>query len=645
MTAPAATNVLAGQPSALKEELDELAALPTMIRLTATCFLTTAIGWVLGSISSVPAWMPWLFYAVAFVSGGWYTAQAAWDSLRQREFDVNFLMIVAALGAAAVGQPREGAILMFLFSLSNTLETYAMGRTHRAVHALLAMAPDEATLIVGAETRRVAVETLSIGDLVRVRPGENIPVDGLVVRGESAVNEAAITGEPIPDEKRPGAAVFAGTLNGQGSLDIEVRSPIGDTTLARIVKTVDEAREQKAQAQDFTDRVIGQYYAYAVVIMTLLAIAIPLLFLDWDFQTTLYRAMALMVVASPCALVISIPATVLSAMANGARNGVLFKGGMHLEAASTIKVVTLDKTGTLTTGQPGVTVVKALNGHSEDEVLAIAAAVENLSEHPLAQAVVRGAKDRGIAIAEASEFRALTGVGAEAQVNGRKFQVGRPVMYGAEIVAAASTLESDGRTVIAVGDEQPWGLIGLEDTVRPQSKEAIRRLKAVGVERIVLLTGDNHYVAERLAAQLGVDEVHAELLPQDKARIISELQATVGPVAMIGDGINDAPALTTARLGIAMGVAGTDVALQSADVLLMSDDLLKVAEALQLGKRARRVIIQNITFAFGVIVTLVISALFGNIALPLGVVGHEGSTLLVVANGLRLLRRTRVPKA
>ncbi|HYF65303.1 MAG TPA: HAD-IC family P-type ATPase, partial [Herpetosiphonaceae bacterium] len=372
----------AGAPIAA--ELDALAALPIMVRLSVVCLVATAAGWALGAQGSVPAPLPWVCYAVAFVSGGWYTVQEAWASLKQREFDVNFLMIVAALGAAAVGQPREGAILMFLFALSNTMETYAMGRTHEAVQALLHMDPQEATLIGAGPERRVHVETLRVGDLVRVRPGERIPIDGVVRSGDSAVNEAAITGEAMPAEKHPGATVYAGTLNTTGSLDFAVKTPAGDTALARIVQTVAAAREQKAQAQDFTDRVIGQYYAYAVVAMTLLAIAIPLLFLDWSVQTTLYRAMALMVVASPCALVISIPAAVLSAMASAARRGVLFKGGAHLEAAAHIKVVAIDKTGTLTLGRPEVTTVQPLGEHSADELLALAAAVEARSEHPLA---------------------------------------------------------------------------------------------------------------------------------------------------------------------------------------------------------------------------------------------------------------------
>lgn len=622
-------------------ELDELAALPWMMRLTAICLIATGLGWVAGSFADVPTWLPWLLYVVAFASGGWFPLGNAWESLRQREFDVNFLMIVAAIGAAAVGQPREGAILMFLFALSNTLETYAMGRTHRAVNALLEMAPDQATLIAADGTQQVvAVADLAIGDRVLVRPGERIPVDGIVRIGASSINEAAITGESVPVDKGAGSKVFAGTLNTTGALTIEVSVAVGDTTLARIIETVAEARSQKAKAQDFTDRVIGQYYAYAVVAMTLLAIAIPLLFLDWSVKTTLYRAMALMVVASPCALVISIPAAMLSAMANAARHGMLFKGGRYLEAAAKIKVVALDKTGTLTTGQLSVMQTVDLGQRPTEQWLTVAAAVEAFSEHPLAKAIVAYAQDQKLNVLTAIDFQSITGMGAQADVHGELVQVGRPRLWGEAVLTQAAKLEAQGATVIGVGTtEQAWGLIALADTIRPDAKQAIAALHAAGVERVVLLTGDNQAVAQHVAGQIGIDDVRAELLPGDKAQIIEELQQRYGPVAMVGDGVNDAPALATAQLGVAMGVAGTDVAVQSADVLLLSDDLLKLAEALRLGRRTQRIVWQNIAFAGGVIVVLIASALFGNIALPLGVVGHEGSTLLVVANGLRLLRR------
>jgi Cd2+/Zn2+-exporting ATPase len=607
-------------------------------------------------------------YAIAYAAGGFYSIQEAWVTLKRRQFDVNFLMIIAAVGAASVGQPREGAILMFLFSLSNTMETYAMGRTHASIRALLDMAPKEAEVYRDGELARVPVEDLRVGEVVLVRPGAQVPADGVVLKGESAVNEASITGESMPVEKGPGLRIFAGTLNGQGALEARVAVPVGDSTLARIVAIVREAREQKAQSQDFTDRVIGQYYAYAVVAITLAAIAVPLLFLGWDVPSTLYRAMTLMVVASPCALVISIPAALLSALASAARGGVLFKGGRHLEAAARVKVVAFDKTGTLTTGRPGVVAIIPVGGPGrlpdslpclacyptpiddqlgpltpdQHRLFAVAAAIEQFSEHPLARAVVQGAREREIPIPDATDFEGLPGAGAHATVCDRRLRIGRPSLFGEltpDVAIEVHAQERQGRTVVVLGDAQPWGLIAIADTVRPEAAAAVAQIKRLGVERIVLLTGDNEQVATAMGTALGVDEVRAELLPHEKVEAIKELQARYGPVAMVGDGVNDAPALATAALGVAMGAAGTDVALESADVLLMGDDLRRLPGALHLARRARRIIHQNLAFAFIVMATLMILATAGDIALPLGVVGHEGSTLLVCVNGLRLLAR------
>jgi Cd2+/Zn2+-exporting ATPase len=658
-------------PSATQhsDEEAEIAQLPWMIRLTVACLLATALGWAASDERlGLPAWLPWLFYAIAYLTGGFYSVQEAWQTLKERQFDVNFLMIIAAVGAALVGQPREGAVLMFLFSLSNTLETYAMGRTHASIRALLDMTPKEAEVFRDGELARVPVDDLRVGEVVLVRPGGQIPADGLVVKGESAVNEASITGESMPVEKAPGLRVFAGTLNGQGALELRVDTAVHNSTLARIVAIVREAREQKAQSQDFTDRVIGQYYAYAVVGITLLAILIPLIFLGWDLPSTLYRAMTLMVVASPCALVISIPASLLSALASSARGGVLFKGGRHLEAAARVKVVAFDKTGTLTTGRPGVVAIIPVGGPGrlpdsmpcnacypgppDDELgqltpdqmrlLAVAAAIEQFSEHPLARAVVKGAQERDIPIPGASDFEALPGAGAHALVCDRQLRIGRPSLFGEltpDVAIEVHAQETQGRTVVAIGDEQPWGLIAIADTVRPEAADAVAKLKAIGIERVVLLTGDNQQVATAMGTALGVDEVRAELLPHEKVAAIKELQERYGPVAMVGDGVNDAPALATAALGVAMGAAGTDVALESADVLLMGDDLARLPGALNLARRARTIIRQNLTFAFGVMATLMVLAVVGDIALPLGVVGHEGSTLLVCLNGLRLMAK------
>ena len=651
----------------------EIADLPQMIRFTITCLIATAIGWMLDGREQISFWIPAFFYIVAYGFGGYYSLLESIDSLKKREFDVNTLMIVAALGAAVLGEPREGALLMFLFSLSGTLETYAMGRTHASIRSLIAMTPREAELLIAGETRITSVEAIVPGDVVLVRPGAQIPTDGLIRAGASTVNEASITGESMPVEKHLGAKVFAGTLNGQGALEVEVTADASQSTLARIVSVVREAREQKANSQDFTDRVIGVYYAYAVVIVTLLAIVVGRVFLDEAWSATVYRAMTLMVVMSPCALVISIPAALLSALARAARSGVLFKGGRQLEAAATVKVVAFDKTGTLTTGRPGVVALIPVGGpgrlHAvtpipdtqtvppDDQMgeltadqmllLMVAAAVEQSSEHPIARAVVLSAKERGLPIPEAGEFKALIAAGATAVVNGQRLRVGKTTLFGMvtpDVLIEVQAQQRNGNTVIAVGsDDEVWGLIAIADTMRPEAHQALHDLQAAGY-RLALLTGDNEHVARALAKDLGLDDVQAELLPQDKVEAVRDLQTRYGPVAMIGDGINDAPALATATLGVAMGTGGTDVAHESADVVLMRDDLSRLAGALDLARRAQSVVRQNLIFAFAVIATLVIFTLKGSMILTYGVIGHEGSTLLVVANGLRMLLPIRQSK-
>ncbi len=651
-----------------------LAALPWMIRLTVLCLVTLIAGWIVEGIETAGTLAPWILYGIAYFAGGYYSVQAAYDSLKQRLFDVNFLMIIAAIGAALVGQPKEGAILMFLFSLSNTLETYAMGRTFTSVRALLDMTPKIARVKrnQNGESKivEVPVDDVQRGEIIAVRPGEQIPNDGVVIRGESAVNEASITGESMPAEKRRGSKVFAGTINGNGMLDVSVTVEAEDSTLARIVKMVEEAREKKAKSQDFTDRVLGQYYAMSVVGITLLVFAVPFIFMGWHFSDAFYRAITLMVVASPCALVISIPAALLSALASSARNGVLYKGGAHIEQASTIRAVAFDKTGTLTTGRPGVVaVVPFENGNNipaefyiepkndlplppDDQlgqvkkvqiaILTAAVSIEYSSEHPLAKAIVRGGEERGITALETESFEAATGLGARAVFNGTRLQIGRKSLFknvNGTINSEIDKHERQGRTVVLVGDDQPWGLIAIADTVRDEAKMVVHQLKNAGVERVVLLTGDNKQVAKKLGTDLGVDEIFPELLPQEKVDTIEKLKQKYGSVAMVGDGVNDAPALASADLGIAMGAAGTDVALESADVLLMSDDLSRLPGVLREARRTRRVVRQNLTFAFVVMITLMILALFGEITLLVGVIGHEGSTLMVVANGLRLLVR------
>jgi Cd2+/Zn2+-exporting ATPase len=659
----------------ISPEEAEIANLPQMIRFTVICLIATVLGYVVKYVvgdDQVYYW--WPFFIVAMIFGGYDSAIETYHSFRKLTFNIDALMFIGALGATAVGQPAEGTLLMFLFSMAGTLETYAMGRTHASIRTLIAMSPREAEVVNANGTRTISVEALVPGDVVFVRPGAQIPADGLVTSGTSSVNEASITGESVPVDKKPGTKAFAGTINGEGALHIQVTTDAAQSTLARIVSVVREAREQKARSQDFTDRIIGNYYAKAVAITSLLAIVIGRLVTDEPWGDTIYRAMTLLVVMSPCALVISIPASLLSALAHSARNGVLFKGGKQLEAAATIKVVAFDKTGTLTTGRPGVVAVipvggpgritldlpqqqrttgtdDALSNMTDDQIrlLVAAAAVEHASEHPLARAIVQGAKERGLTIPEATDFKAVVAAGATAVVAGQRLRVGKPSLFGhvtSDVLFEIEAEQRRGNTTIAVGSEDDiWGLITIADTVRPESKVALQDLHRAGY-RIALLTGDNQHVANALAKELGLDDVRAELLPQDKVDAIRDLQRKYGPVAMIGDGINDAPALATADLGIAMGSAGSDVAHESADVVLMKDDLSRLTGALQLAKQARTVIWQNLVFAFIVIAVLVVSTLTPGFDMKMtyGVIGHEGSTLLVVANGLRLLLPMRTDK-
>ncbi len=586
-------------------------------------------------------------FVLSYVAGGWFAAQAGLKALLSLSLDVDFLMIAAALGAAFIGHWEEGAVLLFLFSLGTTLEHYAMERTRHAIRALMDLSPRQATrvrLVDGARQEEiVAVEDLAVGDQVLVRPGEKVPADGEIISGQSALDQAAITGESIPVDKGVGDTVFAGTLNGAGALDVRVTKLAKDTTLAKIVQLVEEARSEKSPTQRFIET-FEQKYAWGVVGITALLIVIPPL-LGQPFAQSFYRAMTLLVVASPCALVISTPASILSAIANGARAGILFKGGAHLENTAGIRVVAFDKTGTLTHGRPRVTDVVPLNGLAANDMLAVAAAVESLSEHPIATAVVNEAAARGLTLPIASEGQSIAGQGIHGVVNGQRVWVGKPALalsQGAllddSIYHQITAIESQGKTAMIVGTREPLGLIGVADTIRTTSADSIAALKKLGVEKVVMLTGDNHRAAAAIAHEAGVDEVHADLLPADKVHLVKNLSQQHGHVALVGDGVNDAPALAAATVGVAMGAAGTDVALETADVVLMSDDLSKLPYAIALGRQATRVVKQNLTFALGVIVVLIISTFVINLPLPLGVVGHEGSTVIVVLNGLRLLR-------
>lgn len=611
--------------------------------LTLLTFITALIGFI-GTRTGMEPMLIAIMYGVAYVAGGWYGVQASLDALHKKTLNVDFLMIMAAIGAAIVGQPAEGAILLFLFSLSNTLQSYAMDRSRKAIEKLLDLRPATASVQRGQKWVTVPIDELKLGDTVIVRPGERFPIDGSVTHGQSEVDQAAITGESVLVHKSMNDNVFAGTVNGTGALEVKVTRLAQDTTLARIVKMVEDAQSMKAQTQRMLDD-FEEVYALIVLGGAALLVIVPYFFLGQAFQPTFYRAMTWLVVASPCALVISTPASFLSAIANGARNGVLFKGGVHLEKTATLKVLAFDKTGTLTHGIPELTRLIPLGDVDEDELLRLTAALEARSEHPLAKSIVRSASERDLELVPSMNFRAVPGQGVEGIVEGKTLWIGnerlfeeRGVNIPADVLSQARSIEDEGQTVMfAYSAPDFLGLLAVADTLREDAVEMIKALKVAGIERVVMLTGDNPRVAAKIAELAGVDEYHANLLPQDKVTVLKSLQNKYGPVAMVGDGVNDAPSLATADIGIAMGGAGTDVAIETADVVLMSDDLQKIPFAIGLARRAKKVVWQNLVFSLAVIILLVAGAFGANLALPLGVVGHEGSTVLVVLNGLRLL--------
>ncbi|MBI2423455.1 MAG: cadmium-translocating P-type ATPase [Candidatus Hydrogenedentes bacterium] len=602
-----------------------------------------------------------LFNVSAYAAGGWFGLLDTLGDLRNRKLGVDFLMIIAAVGAASIDQWHEGATLLFLFSLSNTLQTYAMGRSRRAIEGLLKLRPKDANVLRDGKEQKVPLESVQVGDVVVVRPGEMTPTDGKIRAGLSDINEASITGESKPIDKGPGDKVFAGTLNGAGSLEIETQRAPEDSTLARIVKLVESAQGEKARTQRFLDDVEG-YYAWTVAVGTVFFILVPWLVFSADFTTTFYRAMVLLVVASPCALVISTPAAILSAIAAAARNGVLFKGGIHLENLAEIKVVAFDKTGTLTTGVPKLTDIVVntdlAESPAEDTLLAWAAAMESKSEHSIAKAIVRAAEERGLVLPEVHKFISLPGRGVQVTLDNFLVWIGGERLFEehgeripAHLLETKQRLEKEGKSVLVlhrelgrtgnIGQHEEdggWlGLVAVADTMRPQAPEAIAALKRLGIVRTVMLTGDNPSVAETVAKAAGVDEFHAALLPEEKVEMLHRLQKNLGNVLMVGDGVNDAPALAHAAVGMAMGGAGTDVTLESADVVLMGDDLRKIAFAVRLSRRANTIVRMNVAFSLAVIAFLVAGTFLFTLPMPLGVIGHEGSTLIVVANGLRML--------
>lgn len=629
--------------------LEEIAEEKKELRVQILLTILAGAGLVVGALGQ---WLGWSWevilvaFVVAYGAGGIPAAKEALVSLWEGELNIDLLMVLAALAAAGVGEPRDGAILLFLFSLAGTLEHYAMGNTKRSVAALMDLRPDEATRrLPDGTTERVRVEALAIDDVVLVRPGERVPIDGVITAGAGAIDQSPITGESVPVDKVVGDKVFAGSVNQNVMLTVAVSATASHSTLARMIELVTEAQEKRSPSERFSDW-FGQRYTIAVLVGSASALGIFLL-LDMPTDLAFYKAATLLVVASPCAIVISVPAAVLSALAAAARNGVLFKGGAALEDFGNSSVLALDKTGTLTTGSMQVATVLPLAA-SRSELLAVAGAVESHSDHPLARSVVAYVQKEGVAFSDAGNAEAIPGKGVRTTIGGvvawagnRAFATDMSAKITPEVESQLLALEAAGETPMLIGrGDSLLGIITLADTVRESAAAAMATLREAGVSRCVMLTGDTPTVATAVGNRLGfaAADVQGGLLPEDKVRVVTELaEGGKRLVAFVGDGVNDAAALATARVGVAMGVAGTDAALEAADVALLSDDLRKLAFSYQLSKKANRIIRQNLIFACGIMAVMVVTTLFWHLPLPLGVIGHEGGTLLVVANGLRLL--------
>lgn len=609
----------------------------------ATAGLLILVGWIVEyGGGNVP--LSHAAFAAAILIGGYATIRQGLRALAHLRFDMNGMMTGAVIGAALLGQWEEGAVVAFLYAVSNWLEGYTMDRARRSIHALTDLAPKEARVRRDGGEMVISVEEVRIGDILLVRPGEKFATDGVVRAGTSAVDQAPITGESVPVDKGPGEPVYAGTLNGHGALEVEVTRRVADTTLARIIHLVEKAQAQRAPSQRLVER-FARVYTPVVFGLALGLMVVPSLLFGLPWGPWIYRGLALLIVSCPCALVVSTPVTIVSAIANAARHGVLIKGGAYLEELGRLKVIAMDKTGTLTRGKPEVTDVIPLDGQGAAELLALAAGVEVHSEHPLARAIVQAAERQGFALPISTGFTAIPGKGGRAVLNGQTIYVGSlrlsaGLMDHQRNRKTVEAVESEGKTVVVVGTaERLLGILALEDQLRPQSRQAVIDLRAAGIQHVALLTGDNRVTAEAIARQVGADTVRAELLPDQKLEAVRALQAEFGSLAMVGDGVNDAPALAASSVGIAMGVAGSDVALETADVALMADDLSKLPFLMRLGQATVRVIRQNIAFALVIKAVAILAVFPGWLTLWLAVLGDMGATVLVILNGMRLAAR------
>ncbi|MEH2334475.1 heavy metal translocating P-type ATPase [Nostoc sp.] len=632
-----------------REHADTVAAL--------LCGLLLFLGWFALHLGALE--LAFLLLPAAYLIGGYESAREGLTTLfKEKELDVDLLMIVAAIGAASLGLWRreyhliiDGAILILIFAISGALEGYAMQRTERSIRSLMSLTADTARVLHQGREEETPISQLKVGDEIVVKPGELIPTDGIILSGYSTLNQAAITGESLPVEKTVGAEVFAGTLNGYGALQIKVHKPAQSSLIQRVIRLVEQAKTEAPPSQEFIDR-FEKRYAKVIVIAGILLATLPPFLWGWDWETTIYRALTFLVVASPCALMAAIMPTLLSGIANGARQGILFKNGAQLEKIGKVRAIAFDKTGTLTTGQVQVFQVISVSEYTQVDVLKTAAGVESYSEHPIGKAIVQAAGN--LDWVGAVQIQAIPGQGIVGIAQEQQVIVGNAVFVQQYVTnlpdklrEMAQSLEQEGKTVVwvaknptplALRGADVMGIIAIADEVRVEAAVTITRLKKLGIEQIVMLTGDNQETAYSVAKAVGIDRVYAQLLPEDKLDVIRRLQQQYQTVAMVGDGINDAPALAQASVGIAMGISGSDVALETADIILMADRLEKIAVAMHLGRRSQSIVKQNIFVALGFIMLLLVGNFLGNINLPIGVIGHEGSTVLVTLSGLRLLK-------
>ena len=585
-----------------------------------------------------------VIYSLSYITGAWDLVEHAYKAVRDGKYkpDIDLLMLVAAIGAAILGEWAEGALLLFLFSAAHALEHYAMDKARNAIKALGELAPQKAKVKRDGKEIEIPIEEVQKDEIVLILPAERISVDGIVKSGNSSVNQAPITGESVPVDKKEGDEVFAGTINGDGALEIITTRASGDRTLDRIIKLVEEAQTQKAPTEEFTDR-FESVFVPIVLVSACLVVSIPTILGIWTLSDSFYRAMALLVGASPCALALGTPSAVIAGIAQAARNGVLIKGGAYLENLGSVNAIAFDKTGTLTIGQPEVADIKPFQGTEEAELLRISAAVEKKSQHPLAKAVVNKANELSVSVPEAGDLKSHTAKGVSSDVEGQKVEIGSLKLWENAVIPEdlkniVNNLQSNGRSIIVTKYGNRWlGALGVRDKPRPSAKAVIERLRILGIKSLIMLTGDNKGIGEAVGREVGVDEVKADLLPEDKVTFIKELLAEHSKVAMVGDGVNDAPALAHATVGISMGAAGTAVALETSDVALMGDDLAKLPFAVGLSRAAKSVIKQNLYISLSVIGFLCISTVSGLFGIGLAVIVHEGSTLVVIMNSLKLL--------